>query len=211
MPKVLDRAVHSVQGRLFTPCAKILAVNPEIANTKPRDLPPIILLPFETAPEPAQLRGGGFGSATDSEYLDSRLAELRMLCFLGHDLDRWLAQCGEVVREEGSGMDGITEGSFISLLLFDPPVSVIRTISAWGIRNHQLVFSRALGLNMVYPLSPPANVLSEPFLRHFHLCADALFEVRMRTRAGAELDPRHYRFDLSASPQYLEVLRLHRS
>lgn len=170
-----------------------------------RELPPVILHPFDVRAEPGTPVEGTIGSPADQRYFESRFAELRMLSFLGRDLDRWVSQCAEMTREI-PGLEEVTEGSFISLLLFDPPSAVTQKMTEWGIDNYQIVFSRALGLNMIYPFPPPANSLSEPLLRNFHLYADTLFDLRLKMSGGAELQGQKCAFDIYASREYSSLL-----
>jgi hypothetical protein len=181
-----------------------LEVTPDEERSEIRELPPIILHPFDNRAGAARI-DSPIGSFSDQKYFEARYAELRMLCFLGKDLDRWLGQCMETSRGQ-AGLEGAHEASFIGLLLFDPPVSVTRKMSEWGVGNYQIVFSRALGLNMIFPLPPPASALSETLLRTFHLSADALFDLRLKTFAGAELKGQNFQFELYASSEYSKLL-----
>jgi len=128
-----------------------------------------------------------------------------MLCYLGKDLDRWLRQCVEMaVAHPHPG--GLTEGSFVNLLLFDPPAAVIRKMRDWDVPNFQLVFSRAIGLNAVYPAPPRPSCVSEPLLRTFHLYADALFEARLRLEPGSEIRHEDFDFEIYSSGEYARRL-----
>jgi hypothetical protein len=168
-------------------------------------LPPLILHPFDARAESISLAGSAIGPDPELKHLESRFNELRMLCFLGKDLDRWLSQCVEAARS-AAGPEGVAEASFISLLLFDPPPSVTRKLTEWGVGNYQIVFSRALGLNTMYPFPPGPDNLSEPLLRNFHLYADALFDLRLKMSPGPELRGDEYTFDLYASNEYSRML-----
>lgn len=171
-----------------------------------RELPPLILHPFDTRAEATRLNESAIGPHPELKDLESRFSELRMLSFLGKDVDRWLAQCLEFAQTDGPDLEGATEASFISLLLFDPPLAAARKLSDWGIGNHQIVFSRALGLNLVYPFPPGPEGLSEGLLRNFHHYADALFDVRLKRRAGRELRGDRYTFEIYASSEYSRLL-----
>jgi len=130
---------------------------------------------------------------------------LRMLCFLGKDLDRWVGQCVEMSGKNPE-MDGASEASFISLLLFDPPEAVTLKMSQWKVGNYQIVFSRALGLNLVYPFPPDAKAVSESLLRNFHSYADALFDLRLKMSPGAELSGKDWHFEIYPSGEYSKLL-----
>ncbi len=128
-----------------------------------------------------------------------------MLCFLGKDLDRWVGQCLEMAPG-GPDLQGVKEASYISMLLFDPPESVTRKMHEWGIGRYQIVFSRALGLNLVYPFPPVAQALSESLLRNFHIYADTLFDLRLKMGAGEELHGQECQFEIYASNEYSKLL-----
>ena len=170
-----------------------------------RELPPLILHPFDTRADSASLTTSAIGPHPERKYLESRFSELRMLSYLGRDLDRWLSQCLEASLGQ-AGLEDAAEASFISLLLFDPPPPVTRKLTEWGVGNYQIVFTRALGLNTVYPLPPGPNSLSEPLLRNFHQYADALFDLRLKMSPGAELRGDQYTFDVYASNEYSRLL-----
>ena len=169
------------------------------------ELPPLILYPFKCQPCPVSFTEIDPCAEEGRRELESRYSEMCMLCYLGRDLDRWLRQCVEMASGRPHA-DGLGESSFVNLLLFDPPAAVIRKMHDWNVPNFQLVFSRAIGLNSVYPVPPAAARVSEPLLRSFHLYADALFEARVRLAPGAEI--RHEDFDLEiySSGEYTRLL-----
>jgi len=168
------------------------------------ELPPLILHPFDTRTALTKIADAGLASEADQRYLEGRFAELRMLCFLGKDLDRWLGQCVEVAVS--LGLKEFSEASFVSMLLFDPPPNVPRKMTEWGVGNYQIIFSRALGLNTVYPFPPGVDSISEPLLRHFHHYADTLFDLRLKTFAGAELCGAQCQLEIYASSEYSRLL-----
>jgi hypothetical protein len=170
------------------------------------ELPPLILHPFDTRVEAVSLADSAIGLHPDLNHLESRFSELRMLSFLGKDLDRWLAQCVEFAERRGGELERATEGSFLSLLLFDPPEAVTRKLSGWKIGNYQIVFTRALGLNLVYPFPPGREGVSETLLRNFHHYADELFDLRMKMKAGPELRSDRHTFEIYASSEYSRLL-----
>jgi hypothetical protein len=170
-------------------------------RTRKCELPPLILHPFGTTcsdEHPVDMPG------SDSGYLSSRYAEVRMLCYIGRDLTRWLEQCVESVGGANPGGE-ITEGIFISQLLFDPPPLVVRKMQDWGIGSFQIIFSRALGLNTMYAFPPEPRQLSDDFLRNFHSYADALFDVRLKRHSLPETGM-SFDFDLYASSEYSSML-----
>jgi len=76
-----------------------------------------------------------------------------MLCLIGMDLNRWLEQCVETASANPA-MGGLPEGAFIAALLFAPPTPVQQKLHMWGVWNYQIIFSRAIGLNAVFPHPP---------------------------------------------------------
>jgi hypothetical protein len=174
---------------------------------KTLELPPLILHPFDTATA-GPVRLGETISCDDASraYLEARYSELRMLCFLGKDLDRWLAQCVDcIATEPGLAGSGISESTFITQLLFDPPQAVVRKMNEWGVANFQIIFSRGLGLNAIYSFPPEPRQVSEAFLRDFHQYADALFDARLRKEPAIEPDFA-FVFDVYASSEYSKML-----
>jgi len=174
-------------------------------NGGKRELPPLILHPFETRAVSGGEPEGEIRSEEDRKYLQSRYAELRMLCFLGKDLQRWLGQCVEVAAAERD-LAGASEASFIQLLLFSPPLGVVRKMKQWGVGNYQLVFSRALGLNALFCDPPAITAVSAAFLRNFHLYADAAFDTRLKLEPGRELHGDDFEIPVYASGEYARLL-----
>ena len=168
------------------------------------ELPPLILHPFddhdgsmipEAAPDDEAVRA----------ELTARYAELRMLCFIGKDLTRWLEQAAELATTNPV-LAGATEASLIRLLLFDAPAAVIRKMRAWEVGNYQLIFSRALGLNSVFGNPPSADQVSVGLLRNFHAYADALFDARLKLNPGVEIANEDVDFTVYASAEYIALL-----
>jgi hypothetical protein len=169
------------------------------------ELPPLILHPFDAAPV-VGLEDLLPSDDADKAFLETRYSELRMLCFLGRDLDRWLTQCVECASaERGLAGSGVSESTFITQLLFDPPASVIRKMQDWGVGNFQIIFSRSLGLNMVYAFPPEPRQVTAAFLRDFHQYADALFDVRLKKDPVVETDF-SFPFEVYASSEYSKRL-----
>jgi hypothetical protein len=131
-----------------------------------------------------------------------------MLCLIGKDLDRWLGQCLEVASRDPE-LAGLSECNFIAALLFAPPMPVVQKMHGWGIKNFQLLFSRAIGLNAVFPEPPSTDDVSEAFLRDFHRYADALYDARLKSENSAVVLDNLFTFEVYASSEYL--LRLETS
>lgn len=128
-----------------------------------------------------------------------------MLCLIGKDLNRWLEQCVEVASRD-QDLAGLSECTFIAVLLFDPPQPVVQKMSSFGIKNFQIIFSRAIGLNAVFPHPPFANEVSELFLRGFHRYADALYDARLKSEDTAVTLEGKFTFEFYASGEYSSYL-----
>jgi hypothetical protein len=165
------------------------------------DLPPLILHPFNNLDLVAISEAFGEDLPRLAE-LTGRYAELRMLCFIGKDLNRWVEQCVAAVSRN-SETAGITEAGLIGLLLYDPPAAVAQKLRRqWGVDNYPLVFSRALGLNAVFPHPPGPDQVSPAFLSNFTLYADALFETRLEFNPGGPATCADFDFELYAAAEY---------
>jgi len=171
----------------------------------PYELPPLILHPFDERPDlDSRSHVTGHDSQTQ-RYLQARYDEFRMLCFIGKDLDRWLGQCAEVAIGNPR-LAGLSEPNFIALLLFAPPLSLQRKMRSWGVRNYQVIFSRAIGLNAVFPHPPAAGDLSSAFLRGFHKYADALYDARLKSEDATVVLEDAFTFEIYASGEYASYL-----
>jgi hypothetical protein len=186
------------------------------------ELPHLILHPFSNQRGPGQLLEGskaalmlagllpGEGEDRDElrrKLLLSRYSEVRMLYFVGKDLMRWVGQCVELVsRSEELGGLGIREQSFAALLVYRPPESVLQKLRQWGVANPESVFSRALGIATLFRDVPPAELLTESFLLHYHTFADHIFVCSQNLTPFAEISPANFRFELYASGEYLKML-----
>ena len=128
-----------------------------------------------------------------------------MLCLIGKDLNRWLEQCIEAVSGDPNSAR-LSESRFIAALLFAPPTEVLDKLRGWGVINFQLIFSRAIGLNAVFPHPPSAGDVSEPFLRVFHKYADALCGVRLGSSDTEVAREDAFTFQIYASGEYSTYL-----
>ena len=139
--------------------------------------------------------------------LTGRYSETRMLFFLGKDLLRWIEQCDECVGRlrELKGIP-IRPQSFAGLLIGNPPQEVKEKLLRWGVGDYASIFSRALGLNMMFAHPPEADVLAEEFLRGYDRYADALFRCFMEADPYCTLSPANFNFTLYASGEYSRLL-----
>ena len=110
---------------------------PRPEGTRYWELPPLILHPFSDVRGPdllvecsrAQLMLGGFlpmegfqREDLEQIVLRGRVCEVRMLYYVGLDIDRWLEQCVEVAAREPALKDArLSRGSFAGLLVNEPP------------------------------------------------------------------------------------------
>lgn len=171
----------------------------------PFELPPLILHPFDDRSNPVEPGQSLRFNPLTRQYLEARYSEFRMLCLIGKDLNRWLGQCVDVASRDAE-LACMTEGDFIAVLLFAPPTSVLRKLRSWGIRNFQIIFSRAIGLNAVFPHPPSDRDLSEAFLRSFHRYADALYDSRLKAEDLAPGYEDKFAFEIYASAEYSSYL-----
>lgn len=170
-----------------------------------RELPPLVLHPFDRRSDANERYQATHDEPLSGRYLQARYDEFRMLCLIGRDLNRWLEQCMEVASGDPELAD-LSECSFIAILLFAPPMPVLQKMHAWGIKNFQLLFSRAIGLNAVFPHPPSISDVSEAFLRDFHRYADALYDARLKSENAAVVLENIFTFDVYASGEYLSHL-----
>ena len=195
---------------------------PTIAAERVWPLPPLILHPFSGQAGPGKLLEGSKAAlmlagvlprgASDTEeltrkLLEGRYCEVRMIYYMGRDLQRWVGQCVEVIAHipELAGQR-IGRSSFCRLLVDDPPASVRLKLEGWGVSDYKLVFSRALGLSAVFRKVPLAESLSDDFLRNYHRFADHLFACTERLEPFAVIHAVNFQFDLYGSGEFSRIL-----
>ncbi len=185
-------------------------------------LPPLILHPFSAPEETAALAQCSRASLILKGYLPSQLvpeceldqhllrgrfAELRMLFYVGKDLERWMEQCVEVT---GAHLDyahlSLGREAFANLLVDEAPAHVHRKLELWGVLDYRALFRRAIGLHSVFEEVPPVQCLSADFLKRYHRHADRWFESWILTRPLATVDWSDFSFDLYASGEYALML-----
>lgn len=186
------------------------------------DLPPVILHPFTdpTGPDKlvessrAHLMLQGLlpsGDLTREEILGrllaGRLCEVRMLFYVGKDLDRWLEQCMEIAdRDDNLRQAGVKHGSFIQLLVEQTPQEMREKLIRWGVADYKAIFSRALGLNAVFSTVPVLEQVNPGFIRHYYRYADQMYQARLNLEAYKRISPESFRFELFASGEYSKML-----
>lgn len=195
---------------------------PRPAGTRYWELPPLILHPFSDNRGPellvecsrAQMMLAGFlppeGSSREQMeeiVLRGRVCEVRMLYYVGLDIDRWLEQCVEVATREPALKDmRLTRGSFAGLLVSAPPPHIHEKLNAWGVADYKALFARALGLNAVFETAPDLETLRSGFLMDYHRYADGFFRCWNEANAGVAATPEAFSFDLYASGEYSRIL-----
>jgi hypothetical protein len=186
------------------------------------DLPPLILYPFNERIPPATLLDNSKAAlmlsglipsdGTEPEVLQKRLlsgryAEIRMLFFLGKDVFRWMDQCMDAAaRVPDLGKLQLRAQSFAGLLTAGTPAVVKEKLVNWGVADYTSIFSRAIGLNLLFTAPPVFEVFSEEFLRNYHRYADALYRCFMELEPHLILAAENFRFDLFASGEYSRLL-----
>lgn len=186
------------------------------------ELPPLILHPFNERVPPSALLDNSKAAlmlsgliphdGTAEEELKRRLlagryGEIRMLFFLGKDVFRWIEQCVEWAERNPAVQNGdICAQSFVNLLTSSPPAAVRDKLIGWGVADHASIFSRAIGLNVMFAEPPAFEGLSEEFLRNYHRYADALHRCYLAMEPHRTLTSAHFRFELYASGEYSRML-----
>jgi len=196
-------------------------VSPDIAE-RVWPLPPLILHPFSSQAGPGKLLEGSKAAlmlrgvlprdASDDEeltrkLLEGRYCEIRMIYYIGRDLQRWVEQCIEVIGHipELAGQR-IRASSFCRLLVDDAPDSVRLKLHGWGVSDYRLVFSRAIGLSALFRQAPLAEGLTDDFLRNYHRFADHLFTCTERLEPFAVIHAVNFQFDLYGSGEFSRML-----
>lgn len=185
-------------------------------------LPPIILHPFADPDGPDQLVESSRahlmleGLLPNSEltpdelqrrFLSGRFTEIRMLYYVGKDLERWIDQCVDVVeRDDELRGSGVAAASFIRLLIEHAPKGVREKLARWGVADYRSIFRRALGLKALFSECPPFESLNPSFVRYYYRYADSLYQSRLQLETHAELPPAQFSFELFASGEYSRLL-----
>lgn len=143
----------------------------------------------------------------DRKLLDGRFCEIRMLYYVGKDLTRWIEQCMDVVnRDPELQLEGLKEQSFANMLIDDPPEDVREKLRKWQVADYRSIFSRALGLNVVFAEAPVRTDLADSFVRHYYRFADQMFNCYQGLQTSRQLRSQSFPFDLYASGEYSRML-----
>jgi hypothetical protein len=186
------------------------------------ELPPLILHPFNERVSPSTLldnskaalmlsglipRDGSEEAELQRRLVAGRYGEARMLFFVGKDVFRWVGQCVEWAAGDPSlQRRNIQAQSFVELLTAHPPPGVREKLERWGVADYGSIFSRAVGLNVMFDQPPPVELLSEEFLRNYHRYADALHRAFLAGQPYCVLPSANFRFELYASGEYSRIL-----
>jgi hypothetical protein len=143
----------------------------------------------------------------DRKLLDGRYCEIRMLYYVGKDLTRWIEQCMDVVnRDSDLQAEGLKEQSFANLLVDDPPELVREKLRKWQVADYRSIFSRAMGLNMVFADAPGRDDLADAFIRHYYRYADHMYACYQSQQTSRQIRSTAFPFDLYASGEYSRML-----
>ena len=101
---------------------------------------------------------------------------------------------------------GICFQSFAGLLIQDAPTGVQAKLRKWGVADYKSIFSRALGLHILFAAAPPREVLSDEFVRSYFRFADQIFQSKQSECDFTPLSSREFHFELYSSGEYSRML-----
>ncbi len=138
--------------------------------------------------------------------LVGRYQEIRMLLFLGKDISRWLQQCVDFAKRSEGVNPRLSEQSFASLIVEEPPLNVRQKLEKWGVSDRRAVFSRAIGIYSIFSEPPPISSLAPTFLNHYHRYADHAYICFQHLRPFESVVGSDFEFELYASEEYSRLL-----
>ncbi len=169
-------------------------------------LPPLILHPFSKPEDVEKLAVFPGIDDAASRSFETRYSEIRMLCFIGKDLDRWLAHSLEFLGQSSEpAAHAISEADLIRLLLFETPEPVKVKLAAWGIKNFESVFTPALGLSQIFSHPPEPWTLSTRFVERFREYAGLLYRIRADSQEPETAAKVKLSFDMYSSKEYIAL------
>ena len=187
-----------------------------------KKLPPLILHPFSDSSGPGKLiessranmmlqgllPSGDFNhDQLERTLVQGRYHEIRMLFYVGRDINRWIEQCMDFVSRQPELKDaGIKAQSFADRLVTDPPAIVEAKLRRWGVGDFRSIFSRAIGLNVLFADVPAREILGEEFIRGYARYADEIFNSRQGQVTFADLRQFPLEFEVFASGEYTRML-----
>ncbi|MCZ2152627.1 MAG: hypothetical protein LC114_01810 [Bryobacterales bacterium] len=194
----------------------------KVQATATHELPPLILHPLADEGSPESMLEGSranlmlhgllpHDTQSDEELVEkvarSRYLELRMLFFVGKDLERWLQQCAEFVDNDRELVgENYTQQSFASYLIESTPTGVRNKLLSWGVVDYRNIFVRALGLRSVFQEFPPFDVVSRTFLLDYHRFTDYLYACRQQLSPFTPIAVNAFSFEIYASSEYSQIL-----
>jgi len=148
---------------------------------------------------------------SEEELLDkvarSRYLELRMLFFVGKDLERWLQQCQELVDRHPDFAPGVySMHSFTTYLTEDTPSNVRNKLLSWGVVDYRNIFVRALGLRTIFQELPAFEMVAPTFLLNYHRFTDYLYACRQQLNSFTPIPANTFSFEIYASAEYSQIL-----
>jgi hypothetical protein len=185
-------------------------------------LPPLILHPFSDIAGPARLLESSRASlmlqrvpASDAaqreelerKVLDGRYCEIRMLFYVGKDVNRWIEQCLECAgRDAELSQQDTCWQSFARLLVENTPDDVKSKLCDWGVVDYKALFMRGLGLYSVFAEVPERSQLTDGFVREYYRFADQMYECAVHRDRAANPAELGCEFKLYASGEYARML-----
>jgi hypothetical protein len=186
------------------------------------ELPPLILHPFAQDSGPADvlessraalvlagiLPDGDLGEdSLTRKLLKGRWEEIRMLCFIGKDVHRWIEQCAEFAAgEERFTSHRLPRQSFAALLVQNPPPPVQQKLRLWGVDDFTAIFRRSVGLASAFQAPPTQQELKPDFLKNYHRYADMMFQAFLTIDEWDPAPPSAFRFEIYSSGEYSRIL-----
>lgn len=186
------------------------------------ELPPLILHPFAQSSGPSDVlessraalilagvlpNGDLSEDALTRKLLKGRWEEIRMLCFVGKDVHRWLDQCAEFAAADTHLTSlKLRTQSFAAYLVQNPPESVRQKLRVWGVDDFPAIFRRSIGLASAFRTPPAPQDLHPDFMRSYHQYADALYQAFLRLEEWDPVSPAALRFDIFSSGEYSRML-----
>jgi hypothetical protein len=203
---------------------EIEAMFPVLGTTavETRSLPPLILHPFSDSAGPGKLvessraslmlqgllpTGDFSQTELETRLVDGRYCEIRMLYYVGKDVNRWIEQCLEQSqRSDDPAVRELQFQSFADFLVNRPPKPVKEKLKRWGVADYRAIFSRAIGLFTVFAEVPQRQQLSVEFVKQYYRYADQMFACRQQSASFREINHEEFDFDLFASAEYSRML-----
>lgn len=162
---------------------------------------------FDSIKLSLSLGGIGEPGLEKEPLLRARYAEFRMLCLVGKDTMRWIAQCVDFAgRDEALANAGIRSQSFADFLVNRTPPGVAARFQSWGVTDYRRIVSRAIGVNAVFPNPPDFGVISTAFLEEYCAYADCLFACYQGLTPFTRLELASFSFALYTSDEYLSTI-----